>query len=86
MYDRDGLLVYGARLHKEVIRRAKMIRDRGNNLFAAAEMLDRSLPKDQRFDDLSALLNQYFAGMVVLFELEDEIDDAIVELAQEIGR
>jgi len=85
-YNRDGLLVYGAGQHKEVVRRAGRIRDRANNLFVAAEGLDRSLPKDQRFENLRTLLIQYFDGIVPLFALEDQIDNEVSRLCAEVGK
>ena len=87
MYKRqDEWPVYKATQHRQLTSRATLLRDRANNLFRAAETLAAVIPPDPRFESLRHLIDDYFTGIVVLFALEDSIDDTIVELAQEVGR
>ena len=86
MYENEEYPVYRNGKHAEIVRRTKLIRDRANNCFVAAQGLERSLPGDPRFDVIRECLHGYFEGLSVLFTLEDEIDVATSELASEVGK
>jgi len=73
--------------HQAMIYRHQRVRHRAYNLFEGMEAVDRQIPKDDpRFENLKAIVNRYFDGIVDLFKLEDQIDDELTRLAQEVGK
>lgn len=66
---------------KIMAQRARLLRERGTNLFRAAQNLEGRIPKDDpRFDYLKEIVDRYFEGIVVLYGVEDQIDEEIARL------
>jgi hypothetical protein len=64
-------------LHRQIVSRARLFGDLGNNLFRASESLEKIVSEDYPFEALRHHLHDYFAGILVLFEPDDKIDDRI---------
>ena len=66
---------------KAISRRIQAVRDRAIQLFDKTLLLEETVPKDDiRTAALRALFNGYFETILVLYEIEDKIDDEIAKL------